>query len=609
MASQALYLKWRSQTFEEIIGQEHVTKTLRNALERDRIAHAYLFCGPRGTGKTSTARILAKAVNCVSDDETKPCNQCEICLAINAGTLLDLIEIDAASHTGVDNVRDIIDKVGFRPNQARYKVYVIDEVHMLSKHAFNALLKTLEEPPPHVIFVLATTEPEKIPITVISRCQRFDFRFVPTSEIAAHLRVMADSEEMKIDQEAINLIAAHAGGAVRDAVTLLDQLTAYSDDGITAEHVQQILGIGALDTLADLVDAVVDKQLGAGLEIIDQLIDQGMQLRQFNAELLEYLRGMLLVKAGGDSQLLHLSPDARRRLREQTKQVELNQLVRYARLFNGAAQGLRTSLQPQLPLELALIEAVSAVDRVEPSHSTTSATSPPAGRPKQAPRSQSAATDSRQPAAQTRQAARPAEGASAAGPDQAKHAAPSMPAGDISVSAISDRWEDILRAVRPVNKDAEAFLRAARPVALEGDTLIISFKHSFHKDKFEQLGCGEVVDGVISRMVERQMHIRCQLEGKPLPTAPQTNQSSGTKSAGGTPEAPPADAESAESMKGHDSKRESDAAAPVPDTVNSDPVVKAATEELGARVIKVMPSDGSLDEPPVPEEPPPLDSL
>ncbi len=266
--AQALYLKYRPRTFEEIEGQEHIRTTLKNALTLGRISHAYLFTGPRGTGKTTTARVLSKAVNCLSDQADKPCNRCAVCQAINDDRLLDLIEIDAASNTGVDDIRDLRDKVDFRPGEAKYKVYIIDEVHMLSTAAFNALLKTLEEPPPHVIFVLATTDPQKIPATVISRVQRFDFRRLTLKEIIARLTEIAAKEKLQVEPAAIELIARQATGAMRDAISLLDQLTAYGGERITLAQVQGLLGAASSQSVGDVVARLAEKDVAQGLALI-----------------------------------------------------------------------------------------------------------------------------------------------------------------------------------------------------------------------------------------------------------------------------------------------------------------------------------------------------
>jgi len=559
MPAQALYLKWRSQTFEQIVGQEHVTQTLRHAIERDKISHAYLFCGPRGTGKTSTARILAKAVNCLSETTAKPCNQCAICRAINDGALLDLIEIDAASNTSVDDVRELRDKIAFRPGQARFKVYIIDEVHMLSTSAFNALLKTLEEPPPHVIFVLATTDPQRIPATVISRCQRFDFRFVPTPLIAGHLRAIADAEGMRVEQGALDLIAAHAGGAVRDAVTLLDQLTAYSDVGITVAHVQAVLGTGEAGLLGDFVQAMVERDLPAGLALIDRLVDQGVQLRQFNADLLDYLRGMLLSKAGGDPRLLHLSPDARRRLLEQAGAVELSDLLRYARLFSESAQGLRSSLQPQLPLELAFLEAAGATP-----------TARPAAAPLPGPR----------PVSQTTVESKPAGPAPVAEP--AKETP--VPATSVSVAAsgsvtledVRQRWPEVMRQLKPVDMHAQAFLNSAQPVAVEAGVVILAFRNPFNRDNFEKRGCGAAVSDVLSKVLGQPLSVQCRLEGKEPALAPKKPAS-----------APPLVRETPPATGG-----------------SEDPLV-AMARQAGGQVKRVVSRRAADDEPPLPDEPPP----
>lgn len=362
MARQALYRKWRSQTFEDVIGQQHITQTLQNALEAGRVAHAYLFTGPRGTGKTSTARILAKAVNCVGTG-TKPCNVCSICQAVNEGRLMDLIEIDAASNTSVDDIRDLRDKVDFRPGEARIKFYIIDEVHMLSKSAFNALLKTLEEPPPHVIFVLATTEPEKIPATIMSRCQRFDFRRIKVDDVVGRLRFIVEREGLQAEEEALILIARQGSGSMRDSISLLDQLTAYSDEVITLDLVRSVLGASDYAATKMFVDYTLQGDVSAGLSLINEIVHNGVEPRQFTLEVLEYLRGLLLAKYDNEAQFLDLPAETVEAMRLQVAGVSVPKLLKVIGRFNLAIKefkfGAGEVIIPQLPLELAFVEVAT----------------------------------------------------------------------------------------------------------------------------------------------------------------------------------------------------------------------------------------------------------
>ena len=362
MAAQALYRRWRSQTFDELIGQEHVTQTLRNALRDGRIAHAYLFTGPRGTGKTSMARLLAKAVNCLHPDPAqRPCNSCEICGAIMRGSLLDLIEIDAASNRGIDEIRDLRDKVNFSPSQARYKVYVIDEVHMLTPEAFNALLKTLEEPPPHVIFVLATTEPHKIPDTVLSRCQRFDFRRIPTYKIVERLAFILEQEDRRAEQGALEMIARSAEGCMRDAISLMDQLLSYGGDVITESQVQAVRGTISGQAIVALADFLVAGDAASGLALINQMASEGIDLRQLAIQLVAHLRSVLLCRVGGKEArgiLTDLSEEQLAIVQGQADLLDVLVVTNAVRLLNQAGQDMRDAAFPQLVFELAWLDSV-----------------------------------------------------------------------------------------------------------------------------------------------------------------------------------------------------------------------------------------------------------
>ncbi|TAK12793.1 MAG: DNA polymerase III subunit gamma/tau [Anaerolineae bacterium] len=355
--SQALYRKWRPAQWDEVVGQQHVVQTLRNAVTADRVAHAYLFAGPRGTGKTTLARLLAKAVNCTHADlAARPCDQCDNCVSVNKASFLDLIEIDAASNTSVEDVRDLRDKINFSPNKGRFKVYIIDEVHMLSTAAFNALLKTLEEPPPHAIFVLATTEVHKIPATVLSRCQRHEFRRIPVAEIVKHLEEMAKGEGMKVGADTLALIARQSAGGMRDAISLLDQLSSAGDE-ITLALAEQVLGTATSQAVLDLVQAVVDEDPAAGLNQIHAALDSGADPRQLARQVVDYLRGVLLVRLGNADQV-DTTQEARAQMAKHAQAFDAGELLRIIRAFNAAATESRGAWQPGLPLELALVEVV-----------------------------------------------------------------------------------------------------------------------------------------------------------------------------------------------------------------------------------------------------------
>lgn len=361
MANLVLYRKYRPRTFAEVVNQKHIVQTLTNALVAEKIAHAYLFAGPRGTGKTTVARLLAKAVNCLSRQGYEPCNKCSACQEINQGKSLDLIEIDAASNRGIDEIRELREGIKFSPNSLKYKVFIIDECHQLTKEAFNALLKTLEEPPAHAIFVLATTEIHKVPQTIISRCQRFDFHKLTLDKIVDRLAWIAKQEKIKIGKPALELVALNADGSVRDSESLLGQIISVEDKEITLEEVQAILGVTDIKTVQDLVDYLIEKNNGAAISHINQVIAQGHDLTQFAKSLVNYLRKMLILKVNPDLSKLvavELTKEQLDTIISQGKKFSQPDLIRTIHLFIQAGNEVKSADFPQLPLELAVVECI-----------------------------------------------------------------------------------------------------------------------------------------------------------------------------------------------------------------------------------------------------------
>lgn len=354
MAYVALYRKWRPQGFDSLVGQEAVRTALTNALETGRIAHAYLFAGPRGTGKTSTAKILAKAVNCEHGPTPNPCNKCQNCVRINDGTSMDVFEIDAASNRGIDEIRDLREKVAFAPVNGRYKVYIIDEVHMLTTEAFNALLKTLEEPPAHVIFILATTEPHKIPATIHSRCQRFDFKRVTDSDIVKRLREVADGSGIAADDDALQLIAVQADGGMRDALSLLDQC-GVMEERVSAETVRSVLGIVGREALRELVKAVGEGNVPKALELLEALLAGGKDVKQIITELAEYLRAVLLYKASPDYREIYLT-DTKEAIASMEDLFSTDRLMAAQERLHQCMLELRQSVRGRIAAEMCLFD-------------------------------------------------------------------------------------------------------------------------------------------------------------------------------------------------------------------------------------------------------------
>ena len=484
--AQALYLKWRPHRWEEVVGQPHIVQTLRNAVVAGRVAHAYLFAGPRGTGKTTTARLLAKAVNCLEQDlAARPCDQCAHCQAVNQGRFLDLIEIDAASNTSVEDVRSLRDKINFSPNQGRFKVYIVDEVHMLSTAAFNALLKTLEEPPAHAIFVLATTEIHKIPATVLSRCQRHEFRRIPVNELVAQLKTIAAAEDLKAEDQALVLIARQSTGSLRDATSLLDQL-ASTGQTITLELAQSILGTATSQTVLHILDAIQDQDSAAGLDQIHSALDAGSDPRQFARQIVDYLRGLLLVRMGSPEQV-DATAETKAHMARHAQRLDVPQLLPLIRLFNQAANDSRAAWQPSLPLEMAFIESLASlqeadrVDEVEP--------------PKPAP-ARKAAPSGKTPGGHETP---PAETAPQESGEE----------GSLTLKAINERWRQILAVTRRGNASTEALLRSGRMLGVKNGTVYLGFASEVLKSKMEKSENMELVRGAFQQVLEQDVPIQC----------------------------------------------------------------------------------------------------
>lgn len=358
MSYTALYRKFRPTAFEDVKGQEHIITTLQNQIKANRIGHAYLFCGTRGTGKTTVAKIFAKAVNCEHPVNGSPCGECAMCRSITAGTSMNVIEIDAASNNGVDNIREIREEVTYRPTEGKYKVYIIDEVHMLSIGAFNALLKTLEEPPEYVIFILATTEVHKIPITILSRCQHYDFKRITIDTISARMQELMDAEQVEVEEKAIRYIAKAADGSMRDALSLLDQCIAfYLGQKLTYDHVLEVLGAVDTDVFSRLLRSILARDVPKVLDMVEELVMQGRELTQLAADFTWYLRNLLLVKTSDSIEdVLDVSSENLAQLKEEAQMIEVDMLLRYIRIFSELSGQLKYATQKRVLLEVALIK-------------------------------------------------------------------------------------------------------------------------------------------------------------------------------------------------------------------------------------------------------------
>ena len=513
--TQALYNKWRPQKWDEVVGQQHIVQTLRNAVVSERVAHAYLFAGPRGTGKTSAARLLAKAVNCLNPDlAARPCNECAHCLAVNQGRFLDLIEIDAASNTSVEDVRDLRDKINFSPNQGRYKVYIIDEVHMLSTAAFNALLKTLEEPPPHAIFILATTEMHKIPATVLSRCQRHEFRRVPVDDIVGQLQRIVESEKLTAEPEALTLIARQAAGGMRDAISLLDQMASTGQE-ITLGLTQTVLGTATNQTVIDLVAAVLNRQPAAGMDAIHSALDSGSDPRLLARQVVDYLRALLLVQMGNAAQV-DLAADTLRQAEKHAKAFSSSDVLRMIKAFNAAATDLRGGWQPSLPLELALAEVLEmpAATQSAPANLST----PPKKAPAEAqPVKKADKPDTSHQTDSVSASAEPSQKEQSGGADRGVQKVTEQPAtqakpesnSTVTLGQVVKVWKQVCAAVKPQSSSLNALLNSCKLLEVKNGVLLLGFASELLRSKADTPEQLEIIHKAIAESLGTGVAVRC----------------------------------------------------------------------------------------------------
>jgi DNA polymerase-3 subunit gamma/tau len=503
--TQALYRKWRPLLWDEVVGQQHIVQTLTNAVRADRVGHAYLFAGPRGTGKTTIARLIAKAVNCLNQDPAKrPCNECAHCKAVNENRFLDLIEIDAASNTSVDDVRDLRDKINFAPSQGKYKIYIIDEVHMLSTAAFNALLKTLEEPPPHAIFVLATTEIHKIPATVLSRCQRHEFRRVPVDEIVGQLKRIAKDEKIKADEDALTLIARQSAGGMRDAISLLDQLSSTGQK-IDLALTQTVLGTATSQTVLDLIASISDHQPAPAMDAIHRALDAGADPRSLARQIVDYLRGLMLIQMGNAGQV-EATKEVKATMLEHARAFSTQAVLRMMKAFNTAAVDTRGGWQPSLSLELAVAEVLDVPAGVPvPKQEEKPASSKTAGVPI-APREakQEEKLPKAKPDKPMAQVVEPEKK-----PAKSAESKPKAEAPVIGIAEVNKAWRDIRSLVKPDHPSIEALLNSCKPLDVRGNELYLGFQSNKVRELFDIPDRIAVARKAIAEVLEVDLTIKC----------------------------------------------------------------------------------------------------
>lgn len=531
----ALYREWRPQLFSEVVGQEHVTRTLLNALQQGWINHAYLFCGPRGTGKTSVAKILAKAVNCINLENGEPCNQCFNCQSIIEGSSLDVLEIDAASNRGIDEIRDLRERVQYVPAEGRFRIYIIDEVHMLTTEAFNALLKTLEEPPRHVIFIMATTEVHKVPATILSRCQRFNFHRITMPDLISRLKLVANHQNIEITDEALMAIVKAAEGGLRDALSLLDQCIGYADSVINIEDVNQVLGVVSEDVLASMVDGLASDNSSGLIQLVEEVVNQGKDIRKFTQDLIGYMRDLLLIKIGGAGNSLVINSTNLKRLEDQASRWSKDSIIGLIRYFTRVESDMKWAIQPRWMLEAALVEAsyklgideidelrnrVETLERLVKDRDYREFKKLEMGYQADVQDEEKKSEDAKKPEVKSKEIS-----VQKRAQKQVEFLENEAKAGDkadsndelksnLDISFIRSQWKEFMQKLRKQNIALHALVLEAEPVMLKEEVLELAFKkgRSFHCQKVDEPNNKKIVEEILKQVFNSSIKIHCKMK-------------------------------------------------------------------------------------------------
>ncbi len=540
MGYQALYRKFRPKTFDDVFGQEHITTILKNQILNDNIAHAYLFSGTRGTGKTSTAKIFARAVNCTNLSDGSPCNKCDICNGILQDNIMDVVEMDAASNNSVDDIRELREKVKYPPSKGRYKVYIIDEVHMLSKGAFNALLKTLEEPPKYLLFILATTEPERLPATILSRCQRFDFKRLSISDIIKNMESICNELSIDVEDKALNLIARNSDGAMRDALSILDQCVSFTDGAITHDYVLSVLGTVNNDMIFNVVDNLIDEKLDEALQSIEEIIQLGKDINQFIKNLILHFRNIMITKTSNNPHdIIECTDETINRLEEQSKNVSVANIVRIINILSEAERDSKWSSQPRIILETSIIKIVASdlelsveslvhrIEKIEETIKNGNIVKKDTTKNKKVKRDKNSNTKTVKKRKQIKTTVKETSSIS----NKNKKNKPKLSSSELNINNILKIWTDIMKNIKREKISLHALLIEGKPIEFKNNLLKVGFKKGFgfHRDAVDKENNKSYIENIVSNYLGTDVKIKFVMGDKSITQQSKKNSNEDSK--------------------------------------------------------------------------------